>query len=82
MKLIMATKNELSVPFMVIHPGSILKEELRERGIKQKDFARLIGLPETQLSTLIKGKRNISAEVADKLERYFVFILVKFANSI
>jgi len=31
MKLIMATKNELSVPFMVIHPGSILKEELRER---------------------------------------------------
>ena len=25
---------------MAIHPGSILKEELRERGIKQKELAR------------------------------------------
>jgi HTH-type transcriptional regulator / antitoxin HigA len=80
MKLIMATKNELSVPFMAIHPGSILKEELKERGIKQKDFAQLIGMRETHLSTLIKGRRNISAEVADKLETYLGISSVSWLN--
>jgi HTH-type transcriptional regulator/antitoxin HigA len=80
MKRIMATKNKLSVPFMPIHPGSILKEELRERGIKQKDFAQLIGMRETHLSTLIKGRRNISAEVADKLETYLGISSVSWLN--
>ena len=37
----MAIKNEAPA-LMAIHPGSILKEELMERGISQKDFAKRI----------------------------------------
>ena len=64
----MATKNELSAPFIAIHPGSILREELKERGINQKKFAEMIGMQPTHLSELINGRRAISEAVAEKLE--------------
>ena len=51
-----------------VHPGSILKEELRERGIKQKDFAKEIGMKAPHLSALIHGNRNVSTLIAAKLE--------------
>lgn len=50
------------------HPGSILKKELKARGIKQKDFAATLGMPAPNLSELIKGKRNITETIAMKLE--------------
>ena len=65
----METRNENITPFKAVHPGGILKEELEARGIKQKDFACQIGMQPTHLNALIKGKRNISPDVADKLER-------------
>ena len=36
----MATKNDRRVPARAVHPGEILGEELKERGIKQKEFPR------------------------------------------
>jgi len=65
----METRNENITPFKAVHPGGILKEELEARGIKQKDFACQIGMQPTHLNALIKGKRNVSPDVADKLER-------------
>lgn len=59
--------NDAIVPYPV-HPGSILKEELKERGIKQKDFAKQIGMAAPHLSALIHGVRNITAAIAAKLE--------------
>ncbi len=53
---------------MAIHPGSILKEELIERGISQKDFAKSIEMQPSHLNEIIKGKRPITKQVADKLE--------------
>ncbi len=53
---------------MATHPGSVLKKELKARGIKQKDFAEVIGMPAPNLSELIKGKRNITESIAIKLE--------------
>lgn len=57
------------IPFKAVHPGNILKEELISRGIRQKDFAEKIGMQPTHLSALLNGKRNISVEIAAKLEK-------------
>ena len=62
----MATKNTL--PYKATHPGEILKDELDAREIKQKDFAKEIGMPVTALNELIKGKRSITADTAILLE--------------
>lgn len=64
----MATKNERLIPSRAIHPGEILGEELRERGIRQKDFAKTIGVQPSHLNDFIKGRRNLTAELAMKLE--------------
>lgn len=66
----MATKSNRLVPARAIHPGEILREELQERGIKQNEFAQLIGVQPTHLNEFIKGKRNLNEDLAMKLERY------------
>lgn len=53
-----------------IHPGEILREELKERGIKQKDFAQAIGWQATHLSEFINGKRNLNEDLAMRLESH------------
>ena len=60
--LIMATKSKMLVPARAIHPGEVLREELLERGIKQKEFARMIGVHPTHLNEFIKGKRNLNED--------------------
>lgn len=65
----MATKNERLVPYRAIHPGEILGEELKERGIKQKDFAKSIGVQPSHLNDFIKGRRNLTTDFAMKLEK-------------
>ncbi|MDE6369047.1 MAG: HigA family addiction module antidote protein [Muribaculaceae bacterium] len=64
----MATNAKSIVPAVATHPGSVLKKELKARGIKQKDFAKAIGMPAPNLSELIKGKRNVTEAIAIKLE--------------
>lgn len=64
---IMETRNKVR-PYMPQHPGSVLKAELRERGIKQKSFAEAIGMRPPHLSALLHGARNISPQVAAKIE--------------
>ena len=51
-----------------VHPGGILQEELKERNISQKDFAANIGMQASHLSALIHGVRNITADIAQRLE--------------
>ena len=65
----MATRSNRLVPARAIHPGEILREELQERGIKQKDFAQLIDVQPTHLNEFIKGKRNLNEDLAMKLEK-------------
>lgn len=59
--------NEI-IPYKGVHPGSILGEELRERGIKQNEFALAIGMQASHLNSLIKGKRSMTHEIAIKIE--------------
>ncbi len=64
----METDNKERIPSRPVHPGEILWEELKERKIKQKDFARQIALQPTYLSEIIRGKRDLNESVAYKIE--------------
>ena len=63
----MGTRNSVR-PFVPVHPGVILKAELKERGIKQKEFAAQIGMRPPHLNALLQGGRNISPQLALRLE--------------
>lgn len=63
----METSNKIT-PFVAVAPGATIKEELVARGIKQKEFAALIGMQTTHFSELVNGKRDITPAIADKLE--------------
>lgn len=52
-----------------VPPGDTLQAELKERKIKQKDFARSIGMQPSHLSALIHGARSITPAIAAKLEK-------------
>ncbi len=67
---IMETRNENTViAFVSTHPGEILRAWLEDVDIKQKDFAITIGMPASRLNELIKGKRSMTEDIAQKLER-------------
>lgn len=71
----MATKNDIlySVddvsPAYPIHPGNMLGEELKVRGISSKRFSEIIGIQSSHLSALIHGARNFTPAVASKVEK-------------
>lgn len=54
---------------MPVHPGEILKEELKERGLTQKAFAEQIGMRPSHLNELLKGKISVTIAIADKLQQ-------------
>jgi antitoxin HigA-1 len=54
-----------------IHPGEILADELEELGLTSAELARTIDVPAHRISQIIAGKRNITADTALRLGRYF-----------
>lgn len=64
----MATKNDNPAPFMAVHPGVMIKPELEERGITQKEFAKMLGTQPSHLSEILNGKRALTTELAMKIE--------------
>ena len=64
----MATRNENPAPFMAVHPGMMIKPELEERGISQKDFAKMLGVQASHLSEVLNGKRALTKDLAVKIE--------------
>ena len=55
-------------PSLAIHPGEVLQEELKSRGLLQNAFASRIGMQPSHLSALIHGKRNVTPAIARKLQ--------------
>lgn len=51
-----------------IHPGEMLKDELQARGISQRKFAGIIGMPYTAFNEIVNGKRPITTDTALKIE--------------
>ena len=64
----MATRNENPAPFMAVHPGMMIKPELEELGISQKDFAKMMGVQASHLSEVLNGKRALTTDLAMKIE--------------
>jgi len=55
-----------------IHPGEVLLEEfLKPLGISVYRLSKDIGIPQTRISAIIKGKRRITADTALRLSQYF-----------
>ena len=54
-----------------IHPGEILADELKEIGLSAKRLADVIEVPPNRLYQLLAGKRNVTADTALRLSRYF-----------
>ena len=55
-----------------IHPGEVLLEEfLKPLSISAYRLSKDIGIPQTRISAIIKGKRRITADTALRLSQYF-----------
>lgn len=64
----MNTKKEL-IPFVATHPGELIKDELKARGMTQKQLANETGIKPSVLSETINGKRSISLNMAAAFEK-------------
>jgi addiction module HigA family antidote len=54
-----------------IHPGEFLADELEEIGITPTELSRQIDVPPTRTSQIIRGKRDVTADSALRLGRFF-----------
>jgi len=55
-----------------IHPGEVLKEEFLEPlNITAYRLSKDLGIPQTRISEILKGRRRISADTALRLSKYF-----------
>lgn len=54
-----------------IHPGRILKRELKARDLSANKLSLALSVPSGRITQIINGKRGISAETALRLSLYF-----------
>ena len=59
------------MPREPIHPGEFLADEIEELGMAAAELARIIRVPANRISQIMAGKRNITADTAVRLGRYF-----------
>ncbi|MBF4693122.1 helix-turn-helix domain-containing protein [Fusibacter ferrireducens] len=57
------SKSTIAIP-----PGATIREQIENRGIKQKEFALRMGLSEKHVSRLINGQVELTQDVALRLE--------------
>ncbi len=66
-KIIGANGQELRTD-VLLHPGEVLEMELMARGLTKSKFAMDIKMYPSHMSDILKGKRNITEEIALKIE--------------
>ena len=54
-----------------IHPGEILREELEVRGVSANRLALDLRVPSNRITSILNGKRAVTADTALRLARYF-----------
>ena len=54
-----------------IHPGEHLADILKESGLSANALALRLRVPANRITTMIQGRRAITAETALRLARYF-----------
>ena len=63
---------------LAIPPGETLRDELRARGLTQKELATRTGRPPQVISEIVRGKKAITAETALALEGVLDGISARF----
>ncbi len=60
------------MPRVRTHPGEILAEEyMRPLGLSANALGRAVGVPGNRISDIIRQRRDVSADTAIRLGRYF-----------
>jgi addiction module HigA family antidote len=60
------------MPRLRTHPGEVLKEEyLVPLGMSARALAKLLDVPANRLTEIMRGTRDVSADTAIRLGRYF-----------
>lgn len=68
----MTTDCLTTIDSLLVPPGEVLLEEfLRPMGISQYRLALAIGVPESRINAIVKGRRTITADTDLRLCRFF-----------
>jgi addiction module HigA family antidote len=60
------------MPRLRTHPGEILREEyLIPLGLSARALAKLLDVPANRLTEIMRGTRDVTADTAIRLGRYF-----------
>jgi addiction module HigA family antidote len=60
------------MPRIRTHPGEILREDyLAPLGMSSRQLAKALGVPGNRVSELLRERRDVSADTAIRLGRYF-----------
>jgi addiction module HigA family antidote len=54
-----------------VHPGSVLADELKKRGLSSNELALALRVPTNRITDIVRGRRGLSVETALRLGRYF-----------
>ena len=55
-----------------VHPGEVLREEhLAPLGLSVNALGMALGVPATRIHDIVKERRGITADMAERLARYF-----------
>lgn len=69
-----------TTPFVSTHPGELVRDEMRERGLTQKQLAEMAGLAPTVVSEVVRAKRSVTEEIAASLEKALGIPVVMWMN--
>ena len=54
---------------VLLHPGEVLEMEILSRGLTKSKFAMDIKMYPSHMSDILKGKRNITEDIAFRIEK-------------
>ena len=67
-----AMTKEAKMTRLRTHPGEVLREEyLLPLGLSARGLAKLLGVPANRLTEIMRGTRDVTADTAIRLGRYF-----------
>lgn len=69
-----------TAPFIATHPGELVRDEMRERGLTQKKLAALAGLTPTVVSEVVRAQRSVTEDIAKSLEKALGIPVVMWLN--
>jgi antitoxin HigA-1 len=56
---------------LAVHPGRLLKRELKARALSANRLALDLGVPSGRITDILNARRSITADTALRLARYF-----------